>query len=93
LSPLEYDFSYMSTRPQFRTEGIKRAMNLKDIVSQATAARKLRISRAAVADLINRGRLRTVEIDGVPYVHLSDVLNFQRRKPGPKPRAQGQARE
>ena len=74
------------------SEGIKRAMNLKNIVSQASAARKLGISRAAVANLIRRGRLRTVEIDGIPYVHLSDVLTFQRQKPGPKPRAQGQAR-
>jgi hypothetical protein len=75
------------------SEGIKRAMNLKNIVSQASAARKLGISRAAVAHLIRRGRLRTVEIDGIPYVHLSDVLAFERQKPGPKSRAQGQARE
>ncbi len=74
------------------TEGNKRAMNLKNIVSQASAARKLGVSRAAVANLIRRGRLRTVEIDGIPYVHLSDVLTFQRQKPGPKPRTQGQAR-
>jgi biotin operon repressor len=67
-------------------------MNLKNIVSQATAARMLGISRAAVADLIKRGRLRTAEIDGVPHIYKSDVLNFQRQKPGPKPRAQGQAR-
>ncbi len=69
-------------------------MNLrKKLVSQATAARLRGVDRAAIADLIKRGRLRTEEIDGVPYVYESDVLNFERRKPGPRPKAQRQARE
>jgi hypothetical protein len=70
-------------------------MNLKDFVSQATAARMLGISRAAVADLIKRGRMRTEKIDGVPYVYVSDVINFQPQKPGPKPgtEARRQARK
>jgi hypothetical protein len=69
-------------------------MNLKDFVSQATAARMLGVSRAAVANLIKRGRMRTEEIDGRPYVYKSDVINFQPQKPGPKPGtgAQRQAR-
>jgi biotin operon repressor len=60
-------------------------MNLEDFVSQATAARMLGISRAAVADLIKRGRLRTKNIDGRPHVYKRDVINFQPQKPGPKP--------
>lgn len=59
-------------------------MNL-DIISQATAARMLSISRQAVASLINRGRLKTVNIDGVAHVYRSSVEQFQRQKPGPKP--------
>lgn len=64
-------------------------MNLgkKQIVSQATAARLRGVDRAAIADLIKRGRLRAILIDGVRYVYLQDVLNFERQKPGPKKRS------
>jgi hypothetical protein len=70
-------------------------MNLEDFVSQATAARMLGITRAAVADLIKRGRLRTKKIDGRPHVYKRDVINFERQRPGPKPgtEAQQQARK
>jgi hypothetical protein len=60
-------------------------MNPQDLVSQATAARLRGVNRAAIADLIKRGRLNTVEIDGVAYVFRSEVVNFQRQKTGPKP--------
>jgi len=43
-------------------------MNLNDLVSQATAARLRGVDRAAIADLIKRGRLKSVVIDGVPLV-------------------------
>src|SRR5690349_11553148 len=62
-------------------------MDLNNIVSQAAAARMLGITRQAVASLINRGRLKTVRVDGVPYVYRSSVEGFQKRKPGPKPKA------
>ena len=67
-------------------------MNLKDIVSQATAARMLNVGRAAIAGLINRGRLRTVEVDGVTYVYRSSVERFQKQKPGPKPASKRKAK-
>jgi biotin operon repressor len=54
------------------------------IVSQANAARMLGITRQAVASLINRGRLKTIEIDGVDFVYRSSVESFQKLKPGPK---------
>jgi hypothetical protein len=60
-------------------------MNPQDLVSQAEAARLRGVDRAAIADLIKRGRLKTVKIDGVAYVYRSEVVNFQRGKPGPKP--------
>jgi hypothetical protein len=61
-------------------------MNPNDLISQATAARLRGVDRAAIADLIKRGRLRTASIDGVPYVYRSEVLSFERQKPGPKPK-------
>lgn len=67
-------------------------MDLNDLVSQATAARMLNVGRAAIAGLINRGRLRTVKIDGVPYVYRSSVERFQKQKPGPKPGSKRKAK-
>lgn len=67
-------------------------MNLKNIVSQANAARMLNVSRSAIAGLINRGRLKTVEIDGVAFVYRKDVETFQKQKPGPKPGSKRKAK-
>ena len=61
-------------------------MNLSELISQATAARLRGTSRAAIADLIERGRLRTQEVDGVLYVFRHEVLAFEKHKPGPKPK-------
>jgi predicted transcriptional regulator len=61
-------------------------MLLKDLIRQATAAKLLDTSPAAVADLIKRGRLKTYEVDDVPHLSRNEVLQFKRLKPGPKPR-------
>jgi len=61
-------------------------MKTSDLISQAAAARLRGVDRAAIANLIRRGRLRTKLIGGVPHVYLSEVLNFKPRKPGPKPK-------
>ncbi len=62
-------------------------MNTKDLISQAAAAKLRGVDRAAIANLIRRGRLRTKTISGVPHVYLSEVLNFKPHKPGPKPKS------
>ncbi|MBK7598089.1 MAG: hypothetical protein IPL01_11035 [Acidobacteria bacterium] len=62
-------------------------MNPDELISQATAARIRGVDRAAIADLIKRGRLRTRAVDGVNYVFRSEIINFQPRKPGPRPKA------
>jgi len=67
-------------------------MNLQKLISQATAARIRGVDRAAIADLIKRGRLRAVNIAGVPYLYEHEVRNFVRLKPGPKPTIEKRAR-
>jgi hypothetical protein len=57
-----------------------------DLMRQASAARLRGVSPAAIARLISRGRLKKYEIGGVPLVSRSEVLNFERQPPGPKPR-------
>ncbi len=65
------------------------ANDLKDLITQAEAARIRDVSREAIADLISRGRLQTVEIAGQRFVKRSEVENFTERKSGrpPKPPA------
>jgi hypothetical protein len=63
---------------------------LDDLIKQATAARILGVNRAAIAALISRGRLRTVQVDGVPHVYRSEVTQFKKQKPGPKSRTSEQ---
>lgn len=56
-------------------------------ISQAAAAQMRGISRQAIADLVARGRLRTLEIGGKVLVRLSDVAEFTAKPPGPTPKA------
>lgn len=67
-------------------------MNLDDLISQAEAARLRGVDRAAIADLIRRNRLRAFSVGGVPYVRRSEVLKFQKQKPGPKPQTKTRKR-
>jgi hypothetical protein len=56
-----------------------------DLMRQSSAARLRGVSPAAIADLINRGRLKTYNVAGVPFVSRSEVMNLERQTPGPKP--------
>ncbi len=56
------------------------------IVTIATAATQLKISRQAAWDAVANGRLKTVDIDGVTFVTLRSVQRYlkTRRPGGPK---------
>jgi hypothetical protein len=58
------------------------------IVTIATAAKQLKISRQAAWDAVASGRLKTVDIDGVQFVTLKSVQEYlkSRRPRGPKPK-------
>jgi excisionase family DNA binding protein len=51
-------------------------------VSQAEAARLRGVSRQAIAKLVRKGRLRTLEVGGHILVNRTDVLNFEPQQPG-----------
>jgi hypothetical protein len=57
---------------------------LDDLITQTEAARLRGVSRAAIRSLVQRRRLKTVEIAGRPLVYRSEVLAFEKDKPGPK---------
>jgi hypothetical protein len=58
-----------------------------DLMRQSSAAKLRGVSPAAIARLISRGRLKTYNVAGVPFVSRSEVMNLERQTPGPKPGA------
>lgn len=68
-------------------KSVKRVAKLEDLgdlISQAEAARIRGVTRAAIRDLIRRGRLRSAPIGGRELVYRSEVEAFEKEKPGPK---------
>lgn len=63
--------------------------NPADWITQSDAARVRQVSRQAIAALIRRERLRTLEIAGYVLVHRQDVLDFARMTPGRRAKEQG----
>lgn len=57
---------------------------MSDLISQAEAARIRGVSRAAIRDLIRRGRLRSFNLAGRELVYRSEIEIFEKDKPGPK---------
>jgi excisionase family DNA binding protein len=62
----------------------KGAGSMEDLMSYTQAATRRGVTRAAIADLVTRGRLRSVSVGGRPMVYRSEVDGFEKEKPGPK---------
>jgi excisionase family DNA binding protein len=62
----------------------KGEFDMSDLISQAQAAELRGVSRAAIADLIKRGRLKTVEVGGRQFVYRSEVESFEELQRGPR---------
>jgi len=52
-------------------------------ISKSDASRARGVSRQAIWELVNRGRLTTIRHAGRLYVSRSEVMNFKRRQRGP----------
>jgi uncharacterized protein YqfA (UPF0365 family) len=57
---------------------------MDELLSLTQAAVRRGVSRAAMADLVSRGRLQSVLVGGKPHVYASEVDGFEKEKPGPK---------
>ena len=55
---------------------------MSDLISQAEAARLRGVTRAAISDLIKRGKLECIIVAGRALVYRSDVLNYKVGMPG-----------
>lgn len=54
------------------------------LISQAKAAEMCGMTRAAIHDLVRRGRFRSVEVEGRDLVYLKEVEAFEKES-RPKP--------
>jgi excisionase family DNA binding protein len=57
---------------------------MEDLISQVEAAELRGVSKAAIADLIRRGRLQTITVAGRPLLRRSDVEKFEPHQGWPK---------
>ena len=48
------------------------------LISQAKAAEMCGMTRAAIQDLVRRGRLRSIEVEGRDLVYFKEVVLFSR---------------
>lgn len=60
----------------------KREGEMPDLISQAEAARLRGVTRAAIQDLVRRGRIRSVEVGGRALVYRNEVINYEQGEPG-----------
>jgi hypothetical protein len=58
-------------------------LNTEEWMSKGDAARARGVSRQAIWELVNRGRLTTQRFKGRVYVSRAEVLGFARRPRGP----------
>jgi len=67
----------------------KDAVDMSDLMTQAEAAELRGVSRAAIASLVKRGRLRKKVLFNNVLVYRSEVLAFEKERPGPKKKKGG----
>lgn len=52
-------------------------MSSSDLITQAEAARLRGVTRAAISDLVKRGRLKVRVFGGVSFVSRREVLQYE----------------
>jgi DNA-directed RNA polymerase specialized sigma24 family protein len=62
----------------------RRVDEMEDLITQSEAAELSGRSLESINNLVRRGRLRSKEIFGKKLVYRSEVLAFEKEKPGPK---------
>jgi excisionase family DNA binding protein len=60
----------------------KETDDMADLISQAEAARLRGVTRAAIQDLVRRGRIRSVNVGGRSLVYRSEITNYQQGEAG-----------
>ncbi len=64
----------------------KETDEMADLISQAEAARLRGVTRAAIQDLVRRGRIRSVSVGGRALVYRSEIVSYEKGEAG-RPKA------
>jgi excisionase family DNA binding protein len=56
--------------------------DMADLISQAEAARLRGVTRAAIQDLVRRGRISSANVGGRSLVYRSEIVNYEQGEPG-----------
>lgn len=51
-------------------------MSSNDLITQAQAARLRGVTRAAISDLVKRGKLKVKTVGSVPFLSRREVMNY-----------------
>jgi excisionase family DNA binding protein len=62
----------------------KKSPDMADLITITEAATLRGVSRAAIHELVQRGRLRSERMFGRVLLYRSEVESFEKEKPGPK---------
>lgn len=60
-------------------------INAENLITIKEAADLRGVSRSAILQLIQRGRLRTETVIGKTLIYQKDLVEFREQKPGPAP--------
>ena len=63
-------------------------IDMSELVTVTEAAKLRGVSRAAIHELVQRGRLRSERMFGRVLLYRNEVEAFEKDKPGPKPNDQ-----
>jgi excisionase family DNA binding protein len=63
-------------------KSVQESNDMTDLISQAEAARLRGVTRAAIQDLVRRGRIRSVNVGGRSLVYRSEVESYEKGEPG-----------
>ena len=69
-------------RPSKAKQEIEGEIDMSDLMTQAEAAELRGVTRAAITDLVKRGRLRTIKLFGKKLVYRSEVESFRKDSKG-----------
>jgi excisionase family DNA binding protein len=61
-----------------------KVVDMSEFLTVAEAAELRGVSRAAIHELVQRGRLRSERMLGRVLLYKSEVVSFEKGKPGPK---------
>ncbi|HEX8197582.1 MAG TPA: helix-turn-helix domain-containing protein [Pyrinomonadaceae bacterium] len=72
------------------SENKEKISDTSELITPSDAAKIRGVSRAAVSDLIKRGRLSSYEIGGRTFVNRKEVEEFESIKSGRPPKAKAE---